>query len=563
MLIRSQGEAVPPECRAYYNTLNTTSQDTLRIIEKITKNNKNSLSDLRENDPLLAAVCSTMNTQKDAHDHWKAGIESLYAQIKDIPDTTEMTMGGSQKGGADCPENFQKIFNYMFLFAASSSIAIMSPDIKLVTDVCMKALTLTFGTIVLPIINLLRVIFIFMLQSLVLIVKTAAGVAIEIISNFIKTVYLNIHTIASGAIGIAKVFIYKSLTYCGSFYNSVVKAMPIADVEDLKDNNGEQLTEPTIPSTITNLSKEEVGEINKSMNNAVKIELLNRDVVINITEERDIFMDMLTKIGKQYQTVVDTIIFGYNFVKTAYMLLCDKAHTQFKDTLGGAYYSNRVKLYITYVLVKFEKTVFGTIIGVANIPEVTMYYIKALVLKLLKSIWNVKPTLSKRTELGKRKEPDSTSKLKLNEMNDLSKVVPAENVIIQAIGKELEKIDDTNLELALNLKPDDNITTALKTSIESEKINSVSTSIITQINPLVENEDFKKIIDMLDKKLPEMRDMNTPDVIMNSDDDDDDEEPNKKAKTSEGGSKKRRTKKAKKRGNKRGKRVQLCLFKEE
>jgi hypothetical protein len=97
--------------------------------------------------------------------------------------------------------------------------------------------------------------------------------------------------------------------------------------------------------------------------------------------------------------------------------------------------------------------------------------------------------------------------------------------------------------------PDETLTPSEKMDIESEEIDNVSTSIITQINPLISNPDFKKIIDMLDKKLPEMRDMNTPDVIMDGDDHDDDEQRNKKPKL--GGAKKRRTKKAKKHIKKR------------
>ena len=317
-------------CWTHYKKLDENDRGTLQIIAVITGNNKNDLIGLGERSSLLPVFCQSIDSQKAAYDQWQTDISRINGQI--TPQYEEIITnyyqnGGSQNGGDPlliCPEDFQRIFNYMFLIAASASIAVMTPDITLVTDVCMKALTLVFGTIVLPIINLLRVVFIFMLQSLILIVKTAAGVAIEIISNFIKTVYLNIHTIASGAIGIAKVLIYKSLTYCGSFYKEVVTLIPkekIADVKDLKDKNDKQLTEPTIPSTITTLTQAEVDKINESMNIAVNKELLKPDAVINITEERDIFMDMLSKIGKDYHAIHKNMMYGYSVLKPQYVVM--------------------------------------------------------------------------------------------------------------------------------------------------------------------------------------------------------------------------------------------------
>ncbi len=511
-------------CYKHYQIIEKTSPDTLRVIEKITNNHTNSLNNLGpKHDLLKGVVCTSIDAQKAAHDQWNKDIKELWDDIKDIPDTTEMSMGGSQSGGADCPKDFQKIFNYMFLFAASSSIAIMSPDIKLVTDVCMKALTLTFGTIVLPIINLLRVIFIFMLQSLVLIVKTAAGVAIQIISNFIKTVYLNIHTIASGAIGIAKVFIYRSLTYCKSFYNTVVAAMPkkIADVEDLKDDTG-KLPEPTIPSTIATLKQTEVGAINKSMNEAVKHELLNPDVVINITEERDIFMDMLIKVGETNDAIRKQIDFVYNFIQTAYLLVCHATHGKLVSVLGSHYSANHAKLLLTKAILNVEVFVIHTL----NAPGISMYYIKDAFLRLLKSVHSeTDPLFDQGDESIDTKDESIDTK--------------DESKLVKVINAALEKITDDNTKIN-----------------EKANVNEADDAIMKLFNPsepvandgnkkrkLVENTEYAIIMERLEKKLQEMRDMNTTDVNLDS--------PSKKIIRVEGGSKKRRTKKAKKLRNKR------------
>ena len=95
-------------------------------------------------------------------------------------------------------------------------------------------------------------------------------------------------------------------------------------------------------------------------------------------------------------------------------------------------------------------------------------------------------------------------------------------------------VDDSKLQLVFDLKSDDILTAEQKTSIDN-----VSSSITTQIHPLVDNPDFKTIINMLDN------------VDTSDNNDDDDKQRHKNPKTSEGGSKKRKTKKAKKRGNKR------------
>jgi hypothetical protein len=358
-----------------------------------------------------------------------------------------------------------------------------------------------------------------MLQSLVFIVKTAGSVAIQLISNFIKTVYLNIHTITSGAIGIAKVFIYRSLTYCKSFYNKVVAAMPkeqednkIADIIGLK-------IPPTIPSTITNLSQIEVGEINKSMNEAVNTEFLGKNVIINITEERDIFMDMLTKLGDTYDAIRKQIKFVYTFIQTAYLLVCNKAHNNLVSVLGSHYSANHAKLLLTKAILNVE--IF--VIHALNAPGISMYYIKDAFLRLLKSVHSeTDPLFDQGDESIDTNKKDESKNM---DKKDESKLV---NVINAALKNITDDNAKSNTEEIVN-KADDNIMTLFK---PPEPVANEG----NKKRKLVENPEYAIIMERLNKQLDEIRDRNTPDVVMDQ---------------SNGGSKNRRTKKAKKRGNKR------------
>jgi hypothetical protein len=521
-------------CFEHYQIIEKTSPDTLRVIEKITNNYTNSLNSLGpKHDLLKGVVCTSIDAQKAAHDQWNTDINALWTTIKDIPipDTTEMSIGGSQSGGADCPADFQKIFNYMFLIAASASIAIMSPDIELVANVCMKALQLVFGTIALPILNLLRVIFLFMLQSLVLIVKTLGTFAVQIISNFIKTVYLNIHTIASGAIGIAKVFIYRSLTYCQSFYNKVIDAMPKEQKQEKEDNKIADIigleNPPTIPSTITNLNAREVGKINESLKAAIKGEIIDPEVNIIITIERDIFMDMLTNFGETYDAIRKQIKFGYTFLKTAYLLLCDNTHEKIKTSIGGLYNTVKLRKSITKALIYAENSVIRAVNGVAGFPSnlqaVIIYNINVLCLKILKIIY------SKNVVSEEQGKPGKITRTKLTRENRTYEPYDKKNsdtAVLNDVSNTLQQIDETNLEFTLIFE--NPIIT--NTSPVNDAINSIEKT----VRKITDNIEYVSIMGDLDKKFQEIIDRRSAPKFMNK-----------------GGAKKRRTKKAKKHINKR------------
>jgi hypothetical protein len=524
-------------CFEHYQIIEKTSPDTLRVIEKITNNYTNSLNSLGpKHDLLKGVVCTSIDAQKAAHDQWNTDINALWTTIKDIPipDTTEMSIGGSQSGGADCPADFQKIFNYMFLIAASASIAIMSPDIELVANVCMKALQLVFGTIALPILNLLRVIFLFMLQSLVLIVKTLGTFAVQIISNFIKTVYLNIHTIASGAIGIAKVFIYRSLTYCQSFYNKVIDAMPKEQKQEKEDNKIADIigleNPPTIPSTITNLNAREVGKINESLKAAIKGEIIDPEVNIIITIERDIFMDMLTNFGETYDAIRKQIKFGYTFLKTAYLLLCDNTHEKIKTSIGGLYNTVKLRKSITKALIYAENSVIRAVNGVAGFPSnlqaVIIYNINVLCLKILKIVYPTKSKTDNKRSYEEEETRGRTVYRKNNESKDRSR--SRDNVkIFVDVETEVNNFDDTDLVFDLNVEHP-------VIPKNREEVNRAINNIETNVGELTDNIEYVSIMEDLDRKLQEIIDRSNPPAFMKK-----------------GGAKKRRTKKAKKHINKR------------
>lgn len=535
MPTRSQGKAVPDECWEHYEHIKYNSPDTLRIIEKITGNDADSFQTLGKESSLLAVYCSTIDSQKAAYDQLKDEIELLNEKLEEL----NLRRGGSQSGGADCPADFQKIFNYMFLIAASASIAIMSPDIELVTKVCMNALKLVFGTIVLPIINLLSVIFTFMLKSLVLIVKTLGTFAVQIISNFIKTVCLNIHTIASGAIGVAKVFIYNTLTYCGSFYKQVVGAM-IADekILDPTRNDGKLIEKPEV----TMILPENIDEINISMNEAVKTELLGNDMTIDINEEPDIFMDMLTNFGEIYDAIRKQIKFGYTFLKTAYFLLCENAHHIIKDKLGAALFSDKAKLSLTKGLIYAENSVIRAVNEVARFPDnvqaVIIYNINVLCLKILKIVYSGKIEKRGRQERVRqervRQERHETrgnenhsqrSRERSRERNSEDRDELEDNMI-QSIGKTL---DTDESELVFNLDIE-----SLKVPKDVNIVKKNIKSIETDVGQLTDNIEYVSIMEDLNIKLKEIIDPSNPPAFMNK-----------------GGAKKRRTKKAKKHIKKR------------
>jgi hypothetical protein len=543
-------EIVTDECLNIYKNYDDFQREVVAGVDKTTFTNEQ--IDKIKQSPFsldryqLIAICTNVNTQKAAHDQWNTDINILWDNIKNIPTPIQ---GGSQKGGADCPADFQKIFNYMFLIAASASIAVMSPDINLVANVCMKALTLVFGTIALPILNLLRVVFLFMLQSLVLIVKTLGTFAVQIISNFIKTVYLNINTIASGAIGIAKVFIYRSLTYCGSFYNMVVAAMPkeIDAVEDTQEEN-EKIADttglpnpPTIPLTITTLNATEVGKINESLKAAIKGDIIDPEVNIIITVERDIFMDMLTNFGEIYDAIRKQIKFGYTFLKTAYFLLCENAHHIIKDKLGVALFSDKAKLSLTKGLIYAENSVILAVNKVArfpyNVQAVIIYNINVLCLKILKIVYSKKVVSEEQGTSGKIK-PNRESTLKIRDssapyisVNGRKGVL---NGVLNGVSNTLQKINETNLEFNLNFENPINTGT--------KPVNDAITTIKNTVGELKNNPEYASIMEDLEEKLQEIIDMNTTDALnitttvfgMNK-----------------GGAKKRRTKKAKKHIKKR------------
>jgi hypothetical protein len=514
-------ELVTDECLNIYKTYDNFQREVVAGVDKknifddATINTFITTNHIPEIDQVnLVAICTNVRLQNAAYDQWHNEIVLLNETLE-----IKLRRGGSQSGGADCPKDFQKIFNYMFLIAASASIAVMSPDIELVTKVCMNALKLVFGTIVLPIINLLRVVFMFMLQSLVLIVKTVGSLAIKIISNFIKTVYLHIHTIASGAIGIAKVFIYRSLTYCKSFYNKVVSLMPkekiAADTDDI-----------TPLPEVYNITPEVVDEINKSMNEAVKTEFLGNDMTIDINAEPDILMEMLNNFGEIYDAIRERIKFVYSFIQTAYLLVCDKAYTKLVAISGSPYSANRVKLLLTKAILNVEMFVIHTL----NAPEIATYYMKDAFLRLLKSVHS---------------ETDP-----LFDQGDESTHDPNESKLVNVINAALKNINDAKTNTKENVKnADDAIMILFKPSEPSEPVANEG----NKKRKLVENTEYAMIMErlnvQLEVQLEKIRNRNTPNVIISGDDHDDDEQRNKK--TKRGGSKKRRTKKAKKLRNKR------------
>ncbi len=534
-------EKVTDECLNIYKNYDDFQREVVAGVDKTTFTNEQ--IDKIKQSPFsldryqLIAICTNVNTQKVAYGQWKTDINILWDNIKNIPTPIQ---GGSQSGGTDCPADFQKIFNYMFLIAASASIAVMSPDIELVTNVCMKALKLAFGTIVLPIINLLSVIFTFMLQSLVLIVKTAAGVAIEIISNFIKTLYVNIYGITTGVIGVAKVFIYNTLTYCGSFYNKVANKIA-ADDNDLREKIGSDFKEPVIDiSNMIKLTSTDETIINKSLKTAIIEGIVDPKVEIEINEEPDIFMNMLVKCGSAIDKIYNDIKFGYTFLRTAYLLLCENAHHIIKDKLGGAYYSNKAKLSLTKGLIYAENSVIRAVNGVASFPSnlqaVIIYNINILCLKILKIVYSDKIEKRGRQERGRqerghKQHRDETrgnedDRERSRERNQAPNSDELEDNMIQSIVK---KLDINESELVFNLDIE---------SLEVPKdVNIVKKNIEyieTDVGQLTDNSEYTSIMEDLDRKLQEIIDRNNPPAFMKK-----------------GGAKKRRTKKAKKHINKR------------
>ena len=487
----NRSPVVTDECWEYYKTLNNSSPDTLRVIEHITQNPQNNLSNLASKSTLLPIVCSTINTQKAAHDQWIKGIKTLDTQLDGM---LSAKVGG---GALECPEDFQKIFNYMFLIAASSSIAIMSPDIELVTNVCMKTIQLVFGTIALPILNLLRVIFIFMIQSLVLIIKTAGTLAIQLISNFIKTVYLNINTIASGLVGITKVFIYKSLTYCKSFYNSVASHIhaektKVADVTDLPKG------EPVISMPIEIL-KGDIVAINQSMNAAIRGEVLYPDITISSDNDviEDIFGTMLTKFSDSIDNVRDNIIYCYTFLKTAYMLLCDKTHAKITKTLGSTYNTNQKKLLITKALINAEIAFVKLLNVSSNTPTIVTYYFKAAFLRILQVINEPRSVLFDDADFIEERVKRSKR----------SRSLVDEEQIIDEINNIMDKIKETDLK---NAVLDNNLTDAGKSKIddvdaELKKLLYPDKPVVGKLN---ESKKYIDVMNHIDAKLQEIVDRN-------------------------------------------------------
>ena len=549
------------KCWERYQMLKNKFPDTLRVIAKITKNDTTILDNLGEKHDLLeGVVCTTITDQENAYKQWQEDINSLWHKIEGIsnPDP-DMMVGGSQKGGADCPENFQKIFNYMFLFAASASIAVMSPDIELVTNVCMKALTLAFGTIVLPIINLLSVIFTFMLQSLVSIVKTAADVAIQIISKFIETVCVNIYKIKTGVIGIAKLFIYNTLTYCGSFYDKVVTniATNVTLKQKIESNYNTNLTIPVIDSNIKTLTPIDEAKINESLKAAINEQFVYPEVYLKITPESDIFMDMLNKVGNTIDAIRNKIKFGHTFLKTAYLLLCDNTHRKLNILLGGEYYSNKAKLSLTKGLIIAENTVIQALNGVASFPEklqnVIIYNFNVLCLKILNVVYgkhisrsergrtkNIKPRSADESNTPERGRTKNIKPRSADESNTPERSRSRErdtDTDINEIVTILNSLKDT--PLVFNLDFENPILPSNK-----KEVNDTIDSIKETVVKLTDNSEYVTIMmNDLDAKLTD--NMNTPDV----------DSTQNVFKISEGGAKKktpkRKTKKAKKRGNKR------------
>lgn len=534
---RNRRPVVTVDCIDYYNYIKTHEPIVLTMFAKMSKQDEKyfDVIDTTETGTYkMINFCSIYNMQKDAYEQWHKAINSLDKKLETMLSAKMSGKGGSQKGGADCPENFQKIFNYMFLIAASASIAVMSSDIGLVANVCMNALKLVFK-ITDPIINLLRVIFLFMLQSLVSIVKTAKDVAIGLISNLIKTFYLNINTIAPAAIGIAKVFIYASLTYCGSFYNNSFAAMQttsttattstkIADVDDLKDNDGNNLPEPEV----SDITHENITDINKSLQEAVKTEFFADDATIGITEERDIFMDMLTKVGNTIDAIRNQIEFGHTFLKTAYLLLCDKAHQQLVNISGSHYGANRVKLLITITLVKVITLLNAT----SNIPTVLSYHIKSAILRVLKSVHsesdplfdNEPPSYADSNDNNPENEVVKQTNIILNELTetDLKNAVleKAKNPVAIDLGRN--KIDSVDDKIAI-------LFTVPESGNKRRKLSNNNASIMVELD--------QKLQELIDQVAPQQHTTDKEDEM------------------TEGGAKKktpkRKTKKAKKRGNKR------------
>ena len=517
---RSQIQAVTDKCWLYYTDLDKNDQGTLKVFGKISiDENENAFLNKTRHQLGYTGFCALYNMQTIAYNKWKTDIDALDVQLDSML-SHKMDIGGSQKGGADCPENFQKIFNYMFLIAASASIAVMSPDIGLVANVCMNALKLLFK-ITDPIINLLRVIFLFMLQSLVSIVKTAKDVAIGLISNLIKTFYLNINTIAPAAIGIAKVFIYASLTYCGSFYNNAFAAMQttsttattstkIADVDDLKDNDGNNLPEPKV----SDITHENITDINKSLQEAVKTEFFADDATIVITAEHDIFMVMLTIVGNTIDAIRNQIEFGHIFLKTAYDLLCAKADNNLVSILGSQYSANRAKLLLTKLLLNVEILLSRTIGTVVNLDKIILHQINVSIISVIRLLYPKNDAM--------RKELIMESKTKLN----------------KAIGKENKEAKN---DISIALLENDIKEQVSKTDINVEELTGNIRSILKNPKKLYTTENYSKII------LPVLdQDQKNIEKIIAE---------NVKRGITEGGSKKktpkRKTKKAKKRGNKR------------
>jgi hypothetical protein len=158
-----------------------------------------------------------------------------------------------------------------------------------------------------------------------------------------------------------------------------------------------------------------------------------------------------------------------------------------------------------------------------NVPEVIIYNINVLCLKILKIVYSGKIEERGRERNSERgREERVRERSRSRDRDELE-----DNMMIQSIGKTLD-IDKSELVFNLDIE-------SLK--VPKDVVNIVKNSINvieTNVGKLTDYPEYESIMGDLNRKLQEIIDRNTPDVKM-----------------TEGGAKKRRTKKAKKLRKKR------------